>query len=130
MLILTIKTDQPQAEIAIFDNQKPLASHSWQAHRQLAESIHTVVNQVLKEAGKGIHNIEGLVVYKGPGSFTGLRIGVSVANALADTLGAAIVSTSGPRWQQSGIEKLLGDLNERLASPDYGAPAKTTIQKK
>lgn len=40
------------------------------------------IDKILKERGKTIHDVTEIEVNIGPGSFTGLRVGVSVANAL------------------------------------------------
>ena len=86
MLVITIKTDQPQAELGLFDNSTQLSYIQWPAHRELAETIHTQLFSMLKKAGKQIDQIEAIVCFQGPGSYTGLRIGLSVANALSYSL--------------------------------------------
>jgi len=130
MLILILRTDKPTAELYLCKNTKQLTSLSWQAHRELAETIHLKVKEVLEEQGKELKDIDGIVVFKGPGSFTGLRIGHSVANSLADSLAVPIVSVAGEAWQQKGIKRLQVGDNEKVALPDYGAPPKKTVQKK
>ena len=103
MLILTIRTDKPEAEISLFNNGKKLAYETWHAHRDLSVTIHQKIHDLLNAKGSTFHKIEAIVVYKGPGSFTGLRIGISVANALAYGLSVPIVSTTGKYWQIDGI---------------------------
>lgn len=82
MLILTIRTDKPEAEIGLCNGDKQLAYETWQAHRLLAETLHRKVEDLLASQSKTVDDIEGLVGFQGPGSFTGLRIGLSVVNAL------------------------------------------------
>jgi tRNA threonylcarbamoyladenosine biosynthesis protein TsaB len=130
MIILTIRTDKPEAEIGLFDDQKQLAYETWQAHRQLAETLHRKIAKNLQSINKDWGDIDGIVAYKGPGSFTGLRIGLSTANALAYSLGTPIVATSGQNWKEDGLERLLGGDDDKLALPDYGAPVHTTLPKK
>jgi hypothetical protein len=40
MIILTIRTDKPESEIGLFNNKDKLAYEVWQAHRELAETVH------------------------------------------------------------------------------------------
>lgn len=129
MYILTIRTDQPEAEIGVFNGQTQLAYETWQAHRQLAETIHQKIAELLGRADIELHQLQGVVAYKGPGSFTGLRIGLSVANALAHSLNASIVATNGDDWQHLGIAKLLDGQSEAIALPEYGSDPHITKPK-
>jgi len=130
MIILTIRTDKPEAEIGLYDGKTQLAYEVWQAHRQLAETIHTKIEQLLKSQDKKLADIEGIVCFKGPGSFTGLRIGLTVANALAMSLKVPVVGTSDPNWLEQGGQRLLAKETDYPALPEYGAPVHITQQKK
>jgi len=130
MLILTLRTDKPEAMIALFEDEKKIAEVEWEAHRQLAETLHAKIRDLLTSVSKDWRDIQGVVAYRGPGSFTGLRIGLSVANALAASLPAAIVGASGPDWQDDGVDTLLNEENEKLVLPEYGAPVHITQQRK
>lgn len=129
MLILTIRTDKPEAEIGLFNNDRELAYETWQAHRQLAETIHTKLRDMLESQKKKLENIAAIAVFKGPGSFTGLRIGISVANALADSLQVPIVATTTEDWREKAIKKLQDGSDEKQIMPEYGAPPHTTPPK-
>lgn len=126
MTILTLRTDKPEAELGVYDGQKKLAYETWLAHRQLAETIHTRIDKILNKSSISLQDVQGIVVFKGPGSFTGLRIGLSVANALAYSLDVPIVARGGSGWIKAGIDDLLAGKNDKLALPEYGHPAKTT----
>lgn len=130
MLILAMRTDKPEAEVYLYKDKDLLDQTIWQAHRALAETLHQKINDLLKRNGKDWHDINGLVVYKGPGSFTGLRIGLTVANTLAEPSKVAIVGANGDDWRQRGLDRLLNGENERLIVPEYGAPVHITAQKK
>lgn len=129
-MILTIRTDKPEAELALWNDEGQLDESRWQAHRQLAETIHQKIEILLKKQNKDWNDITGLICFKGPGSFTGLRIGLTVGNALAYSLKVPIVSESGENWQQSGVERLLDGANEAIAIPEYGQSARITKPKK
>lgn len=130
MLILTIRTDKPESEIGLYDNAQQIAYHAWQAHRLLAETIHATIKDVLNKHNYNWGDIDGIVFYKGPGSFTGLRIGASVANALTQDKNLPLACRGGDNWLEKGIEQLLKDKSDKVALPDYGNISITTPQKK
>lgn len=130
MLILTIRTDKPQAELGLYEDQTQLTYISWEAHRQLAESIHLKIQEVLQDQNCNLNDIRGIVIFMGPGSFTGLRIGAAVANALAASLAIPIAGTNGEDWLQTGISNLKSGQDDKIIIPEYGAPARTTKPRK
>lgn len=130
MIILTIRTDKPESEIGLYDDKAQVAYQTWQAHRQLAETIHRQIVAMLESRAKKIGDIQGIVVFQGPGSFTGLRIGLTVANTLAYALDIPVVASQGEQWLHSGIERLAAGDNDRIALPEYGGEANITVQKK
>jgi len=130
MLILTIRTDKPEAEIGLQTNETKTAYVTWQADRELAETIHIKIRAMLGEQGHNLHDLNGIVVFKGPGSFTGLRIGISVANALAYGLAIPIVGRVGKAWADQGARSLGKGENETVVLPEYGAPPNITLPKK
>lgn len=128
MLILTIRTDKPQAELGLFDGLDKLDYRLWQAHRELSSTIHLKIEEILTTNHKEFNDLEGLVVFKGPGSFTGLRIGISVVNALAYSLNVPVVSSLSDNWITIGIERLIKQENEVIALPEYGQEPRITQQ--
>lgn len=121
MMILTIRTDKPEAELGLYNDDKQIAYATWQAHRQLAETIHLQIKALLDAHDADLQNLGGLVVYQGPGSFTGLRIGITVANALADSLQIPIVGSQSEVWITIGLKALDEGRNDKLVVPEYGA---------
>lgn len=130
MIILVIRTDKPEAEIGIYDDQKKLAYETWQAHRELAETLHKKITEMLNKLSISLNDVEAIVCFKGPGSFTGLRIGLTVANALAYAQNIPVVARMDPGWLEQGIKDLLDGQNDKIAIPEYGAEAKTTKPRK
>ena|ERR1700679_2358727 len=130
MLILSIRTDKPEAELGLFENDKQLTYSTWQAHRQLAETIHQKIKELFDSNAKRLEQVEGVVVFKGPGSFTGLRIGISVANALAGSMQIPIIGSKGSDWVARSIGELLSGENQRLVLPEYGSLPHVTTPKK
>ncbi len=125
-LFLSIKSDSPQAEIELFDNLKHIYRYGWPANRQLAETLHQKIIEILEMNELSLNSLSGLAVYKGPGSFTGLRIGISTANALADALGIPIVGASGSDWQTRALKSLVAGEDHKIVLPFYGGLPKTS----
>ena len=130
MIILALRTDKPEAEIALYDDSKLIDRVSWEAHRQLAETIHHKIKDLLISQGSDWSNIEGIIIYRGPGSFTGLRIGMSVANALASSLQIPIISESGEAWLEEALQKIINGSNQKVVVPEYGSEPHITKQRK
>ena len=57
-----------------------------------AEVLHSFINDVVKEAQISLSNLSAIAVSKGPGSYTGLRIGVSAAKGLSFALNIPLIS--------------------------------------
>ena len=130
MFIITIRTDKPEAEIALYDDNTQLAAITWQAHRTLAETLHSWLAELLAKEQKTFSDVQGIAVFQGPGSFTGLRIGITVGNALAYSLNVPIVAAPDPDWAETARRRLLAGERDELALPEYGALPHITAQKK
>jgi len=130
MIILALRTDKPEAELYLYDDQKQLANLKWQAHLKLAETLNSKIQEILNKLSISLEALEGIAIYKGPGSFTGLRIGMSVANALAYAQAVPIVARGGEDWLNTAIKDLLAGGNDKIAIPGYGAPAHVTKPRK
>lgn len=59
-----------------------------------AEKLHVFIEDILKETGVSIQDLNAIAVSKGPGSYTGLRIGVSTAKGLCYALGIPLISVA------------------------------------
>jgi tRNA threonylcarbamoyladenosine biosynthesis protein TsaB len=131
MIILTIRTDKPEAEVGLYIDDKQISYDKWLAHRELAESLHQHILKMLEVNNKELKEVEGINVYEGPGSFTGLRIGISVANALAYSLDVPIVGSSSENWKEQGLTNLLTKpINIKPITPNYGASVHITLPRK
>lgn len=129
MLILTIRTDKPEAEIGLYKDTQQLEHVQWQAHRQLAETLHQQISDLVQRHGKTMQDIQGIGCYEGPGSFTGLRIGLTVANALAYALGAPMAAATGDDWALQCINILIAGQGQPAVLPEYGADVHITRPK-
>lgn len=72
--------------LALKEEDTPNYSHS--------EKLHQYIREVLAEASLPTHELDAIAVSKGPGSYTGLRIGVSAAKGLCFSLDIPLISVS------------------------------------
>lgn len=94
-MLLAINTASSQTAIALLKSGsvdcKPgqiLGEKSWKSTNDEAEKLMPAIEKMLKESGAKYDDLKQVVVIKGPGSFTGLRVGVTVANTIANLVGA------------------------------------------
>ena len=83
MTLLAIETATRQLGVAVVDGETVLSSYELLADNPHAVELPAAVSRVLKAARTSLERLDGLVVDIGPGSFTGLRIGLAFVKALA-----------------------------------------------
>lgn len=92
-IILNIETATKNCSVCLSENNKVLAlfelNNGEYSH---AEKLHTFILEVLEISGKKMQDIDAIAVSKGPGSYTGLRIGVSAAKGLCFALDKPLIS--------------------------------------
>lgn len=88
MKILAADTSTSVNTVAVCEDGRVLAETVVECGRAHAERLLSTVDWVLTEAGLGLRDLDALAISKGPGSFTGLRVGVATWKGLA--LGAQL----------------------------------------
>jgi tRNA threonylcarbamoyladenosine biosynthesis protein TsaB len=91
VLVLAIETSTPQASVAIGSEQGMVATAMVSRGASYNEFLLPAIRFCLDEAGIDYRNIGGVAVSLGPGLFTGMRVGVATAKALAQALSVPIV---------------------------------------
>jgi tRNA threonylcarbamoyladenosine biosynthesis protein TsaB len=131
-MILAIRTDQPEAHIALLEQAGGLQKGKhWLAGRQLSVQLIPKILDFLAEERITAQELTAIIVFQGPGSYTGLRIGISVANALAYSLDIPIVTSQGDNWIKDGVSKIANQKQSELpVIPHYGGQPHVTQQKK
>lgn len=90
-MIIAIDSTTDVASVAIVEDGELIAEQTWHTGRNHTVQLLPTLEKLLETAGKKISDCTGVVVAKGPGSFNGLRVGVSSAKVLAFGLGVPIV---------------------------------------
>jgi tRNA threonylcarbamoyladenosine biosynthesis protein TsaB len=87
MLILAIETTGPLASVALAGDSGPVYERCSGEEMSHLKNLVPMVSELLAECGRTMGDVGCIAVSKGPGSFTGIRIGVSTARALAQAAG-------------------------------------------
>ena len=128
-MILLLDTATPVCKLTLIDGN--LVIHDeWHAGRELAKELLGYLNTQLAATERTFDDLSGIAAFRGPGSFTGLRIGLTVLNTAAETLGIPIVGTTGDAWKEEAIQRLQSGENDRLVMPLYGSNATITKPRK
>lgn len=129
-MILTVKTDNPIAELGLLRPGGELVDqYSWEAGRELARDLLKQIQTLLHKNKTNFEALSAIIVFAGPGSFTGLRIGITVANTIAYVNKMPIVGVKGKNWQELGLKRLVEQQNDRIVLPHYGATPNITLPK-
>ncbi len=81
-IILNIETATPTLSVALSKDGKNIASKTMHQQNVHAELITVFIEEVITKAKVNIFDLDAVSVSKGPGSYTGLRIGVSAAKGI------------------------------------------------
>lgn len=91
---LAIDTSTNTASLAIVSDDEVLAELSWRCGQNHSVELMPRLAQLLEQSRLELKALGGIIVARGPGSFNGLRVGVSTAKGLAFSLGVPIVGIS------------------------------------
>ena len=88
--LLAIETTGLRGSVACAERGKLLTSELLRSDQRSAQSLIPAIESILKSRGWVPADLDGIAVAVGPGSFTGLRVGVTTAKVLAWACGAAL----------------------------------------
>ena len=93
--ILNIETATKNCSVSIANNGETIVLKELStANYSHAEKLHEFINFVIEESNIEINQLDAIAVSKGPGSYTGLRIGVSAAKGLCFALNIPLISVN------------------------------------
>lgn len=128
-MILLLDTSTPVCKLTLIDGDWRY-DDEWQADRTLAKNLLGYLIDQLQKHGKTFADLTGIGAYQGPGSFTGLRIGLTVLNTIADAKNIPIVGGTGENWQTDALTALRNSQNDQIVLPVYGSDAHITKPRK
>lgn len=131
-MFLFIDTTEDEIILALFEKDKLINQISEKARYRQSELLLIRIDAFLRKSKGSLDSLKGIIVAKGPGSFTGTRIGVTTANALAFALDIPIL---GIKKENLGFQKLIKKYRSKIRDkepilPIYSKPPNITIKKK
>lgn len=128
MLILALDTSTDQASVAIADGRRIRAELTWLAAGNHSHHLTGAIQEGLRLAGVEVADLEGLAVAIGPGSFSGLRVGLAEAKGLALArvlplvgIGTLDVTAHGARYAGGPILAVVPAGRGRFYAAPYGS---------
>ena len=94
MRILAMDTSSVNATVAVCDENKILGEYTISGDRAHSQIIMPMLDELLQKCKLDISDIDVFAVALGPGSFTGLRIGIAAMKTFAVTLNKKIIGVS------------------------------------
>src|SRR5574337_507360 len=94
MLVMGMETSTMQGGVALVSGQGVICEYTLNVKATYSEPLLPLIDRALQDAGLTSNHVEGLAVAVGPGSFTGLRIGLSTAKGLAVAWDQPVVGVS------------------------------------
>ena len=125
-MILALATTGPTTELWLLPPgatglTTALSHEQWESERGLADGLLSHIERLCLAQQSDINSLTGVVIMGGPGSFTSLRIGHTVANALADSLAIPVASGEGDNWMIDALKRLATAKPGEPVWPFYGA---------
>lgn len=91
---LAIDTSTDTASIALVQGSEVLAELTWQCGQNHSVELLPRLTHLITQAKLNLQSVDCVIVARGPGSFNGLRVGISTAKGLAFSLGIPIIGIS------------------------------------
>ena len=91
MIRLALDTSFEHLSICITKNEYPLVNFFSSSYRKNSEIIFNIIENLLKNAGIKLDNIDIYVINCGPGSYTGVRIGMAVVKTFAQVFSKPVI---------------------------------------
>jgi len=102
---IAIDTSTDTAGLALVENDRILAELTWNCGKNHTVQLLPNLNYLLKQNSLSLESADCIIVARGPGSYNGLRVGISTARGLAYSLSIPIIGIStleAEAWQHAG----------------------------
>ncbi len=124
MIVLAVDTSGPVCGVAVLQNDMILAEHMVQNHMTHSCNLMPMIDGALRDAGIMLGEVHRIACVTGPGSFTGVRIGVSTVKGLAHGKDIPCVPVDALQAMAAGVgsfEGVICPIQDARAGQVYGA---------
>lgn len=132
-MFLYLDTTSEETHIKLFNKSgKVIDQTNWLSQKNQSEELLRKINKIIVKNCLNKHELSAIIVNQGPGSYTGLRVGLSTANAIAFSLNIPILAVKDGSNDKK-IMKTISDIkqkpNRSQIMPIYKYPAKISKSK-
>ncbi len=103
--ILCIETATTVCSVALYDDERVLAYQEYHVEKSHSTLLPAIIDAVIANAGVTKPELAAVAVSEGPGSYTGLRIGVSIAKGLCYAMDVPLLAVNTLAAMASGVNK-------------------------
>ena len=124
MKLLVMDTSGPVCGVAVMEDEKVLCEYTAQNRNTHSANLMPMAEAALQSAGKTIGEMDAIAAVTGPGSFTGVRIGVATAKGLAHGAGIPCIPVDALEAlsiSAGGFDGVICPIQDARAGQVYGA---------
>ncbi len=110
MNLLALDTSTSMGGVSIFKDSKPCIELNWVRQKSHTETVTAAIQECLNQANIQLGEIERLAVGMGPGSFTGIRIGINIIRTISYSLNIPICSFDTPHLLATNVTAFEGTI--------------------
>ena len=120
MLTLCIDTAYKYLAIALIEDDRVIASYCEECFKHQSEEIFTAMEKVFSQAGKSKGDIDSICISEGPGSYTGVRIAMTIAKTIGEVMPCDVYTISTLRLYAGCKENVMVLMDARAGRAYYG----------
>lgn len=121
-LILNIDTSTEQASVCLSQNGELIKIMNSKEQKEHASFIHPAINKIIQTQKINLKDISAVAVTQGPGSYTGLRVGMATAKGLCYALNIPLITIGTLEVMTVAALETLNSLNEAINDSDLFCP--------
>lgn len=118
-MFLIINTSSEKNYILVSTTKDIIGKISWRVQTYQSQVLLPQIDKLIRYKKIRLNDFKTILVYQGPGSYTGLRVGISVANALAFSLNIPVIGTKKKNIHFLKINKKLKTTEKKYVIPYY-----------